>query len=72
MVGVEEKEGYQEKGDHQAKSGYQEKRIQEEDHSAKKIRRKSQRGDEEKIVLCENRGKLFKHLLIYYIIISVR
>ena len=65
-MGVEEIEGYQ------GKEGYQEKRIQEEDHSAKKIRRKSQREDEEKIVLCENRGKLFKHLLIYYIIISVR
>ena len=44
-MGVEEKEGYQGK------------RIQEEKHNAKKIRRKSQR-DEEQIVLCENRGKL--------------
>ena len=52
-MGVEEKEGYQEKGDHQWK------RIQEEDHNAKKIRRKSQREDKEKIVLCENRCKLF-------------
>ena len=55
MVGVEEKEAYQGKEGHQAKSGYQEKRIQEEDHNAKKIRRKSQRDG--KIVLCENRGK---------------
>ena len=51
MVGVEEKEGYQEKGGHQGK------RIQEEKHNAKKIRRKSQRDG--KIVLCANRGKLF-------------
>ena len=71
MAGVEEKEGYQEKGDHREKGGYRGKRIQEEKHNAKKIRRKSQR-DKEKIVLCENRGKLFKQLLIYYIIISVR
>ena len=57
MVGVEGKEGYQEKGDHREKGGHQGKRIQEEKHNAKKIRRKSQRDG--KIVLCANRGKLF-------------
>jgi hypothetical protein len=70
MVGVEEKETYQGKGGHQEKRGYQGKGGHQGKHNVKKIRRKSQR--EEKIVLCKNGGKLFKQLLIYYIIISVR